>query len=103
MDKEEIEKALERERLIVIELILARNISWETTIREIMSQEKDVYNLFNETETHLFGIQLSKFGRSLELAIYNPKFEMVPDNEIIPRYNLETAREKFPFLFKEGG
>jgi len=101
MDKEKIEKALERERLIVIEFIIHRDTTWETTLREIKSQEKDIFNLFDETETHLYGVQISEFGRLLELAIYNPKFEIVPDGEDIPHYSLETAKEKFPFLFKE--
>lgn len=92
---------MEHERLIVIKFILRRHIGWEATLREITEQEKDLCIFINSDETQLWGVQLSDFGRRLEIAIQNPKFKEVHEEEGIPRYDLITAKEKFPFLFKE--
>lgn len=107
MDKEEIEIKLsesEKEqldlagRLIAISILTPKNISWGTPLRNFLDHYCIV---FNEKEAHLFGVEITNFRRRVEFAIQNSKFKVVPEDERIPRYDLETAREKFPFLFKE--
>ncbi len=86
------------ERLIVITIITPKNMSWGAPARSLLKNECIV---FNEKETHLYGVEITDFGRTVEFAIHNSKFETVDEDCSIPRYDLETAREKFPFLFKE--
>ncbi len=110
------------ERLIAITIISPKDISWNTPLRNFLDYLKGFYHtsvkrnlvkalnakrerirciVFNEKEAHLYGIEITGFDRKVEFAIQNAKFKVVPGDERIPRYDLETAKEKFPFLFKE--
>ena len=88
---------MKEERLIAIE-IKTDKINLESKLKDLLKGKK-IY--FNPDVAMLFGVEIEDWGRNLMIAIYNPKFNIVPDDQRIPRYDIETAKKEFPFLFRK--
>lgn len=89
---------IEDDRFIAISIVCKSRVNFDIKIKDILDSA-DV--LFNPREAHLFGARVADFGHYLQIAIYNPRFDIVADCDPVPIYTVEGAKEKFPFLFRE--
>ena len=98
MDKIVEEKGLDFfSRVIVLQVdIEFDDVNWSDPIRKFVPNEL----MFKEVK--LFGARVGSFYRTFEIAIYHPKFPERGGNINFPVYSIDEAKEKFPFIFREG-
>lgn len=55
----------------------------------------------NPKHAHVIGAEAVDWGNAIHIGFVHSEFPEVPDYDLVPVYDAEGARRRFPFLFVE--
>jgi len=82
------------ERYIVLTVPFKYGCNWYSPIKNFIPE----YLFFKDVE--LFGVEFNDFCREIRIALKHPEFPKISEDERIPQYSLDEAKEKFPLIFR---
>lgn len=85
------------DKLIAIEMKIG-SVDRLKALNESLS-ENEIW--FDPEECRLFGIRQEDFGRWVQVAVFNEKLPVVPEGKKVPVFEVDEAKEKYPFLFRK--